>query len=159
MKNIIKTIFTSLIIIAVAVGLYVAKDWNSTSALFPRLVGFPLLALSIIVLLIDLTNAQRQKKAAVQEKQIEEAIAFRKKLNASMLLFGWLIWLIVLIWAIGVNVAVPIYIFPYMKIKGEFSYLKSSLSAIFTGLGVFLIFNVIFSVVWPQGALQKIMGF
>ncbi len=45
MKNIVSYTFTSLWIIALAMALYVSRNWNSTTALFPQSVGIPMLVL------------------------------------------------------------------------------------------------------------------
>lgn len=59
MKNVMQYGFTSLVICFTAVGLYASKDWNSTTALFPRAVGFPVIALGIAILLLDIKNTRR----------------------------------------------------------------------------------------------------
>jgi phosphoenolpyruvate synthase/pyruvate phosphate dikinase len=58
-----------LMMIAIAVGLYAARGWNSTTALFPRVVGFPILALTIAILAVDIkkggAHIKRQKELAM----------------------------------------------------------------------------------------------
>ena len=69
MKNIMQYAFTSLWIIAVAVALYVSRNWNSTTALFPHSVGFPMLALLVVILVVDIRKGRRQKEKGETERR------------------------------------------------------------------------------------------
>jgi len=62
MKRIMQNAFTLLLIIGVAAGLYSAKGWNPATALFPRVIGFPMLALLAVILAADITRGRRQKE-------------------------------------------------------------------------------------------------
>ena len=67
MTNIIQYAFTSLWIIAVAVALYGSRNWNSTTALFPHAVGFPILALLVVILAVDIRKGRRRKEKGETE--------------------------------------------------------------------------------------------
>jgi hypothetical protein len=158
MKNILKISFTSLIIIATAAALYAAKDWNSITSLFPRVVGFPMLALAIVILVVEIQQLRKDNKKK-KNTDSKESTSFNRTVKSSVLLLGWLVGFVLLIWAIGINYAIPIYIFSYMKIQGKYGWLKSAIFAIVTGAFIYALFNLVFRVVWPQGAIQNMLGF
>jgi len=153
MTNIIQYAFTSLWIIAVAVALYVSRNWNSTTALFPHAVGFPILALLVVILAVDIRKGRRQK-----EKGETEDKEFLTKNRWMILYLGWLVGFALLIWAIGMLYSIPIYLFCYMTIQGKYSWLKSGIYAAAATAVVFILFQYAFSAAWPQGELLILLG-
>ncbi len=153
MTNIIQYAFTSLWIIAVAVALYVSRNWNPTTALFPHAVGFPILALLVVILAVDIRKGRRQKeKGATEDKE------FLTKNRWMILYLGWLVGFAFLVWAIGMVYSIPIYLFSYMTIQGKFSWLKSGIYAAAATALVFILFQYAFGAAWPQGELLIMLG-
>ena len=153
MTNIIQYAFTLLWIIAVAIALYVSRNWNSTTALFPHAVGFPILALLVVILAVDIRKGRRRK-----EKGETEDKEFLTKNRWMILYLGWLVGFAVLVWAIGMVYSIPIYIFSYMTIQGKYRWLKSGIYAAAATAFVFILFQYAFRVAWPEGALLSMLG-
>ena len=153
MTTIIQYVFTSLWIIALAVALYVSRNWNPTTALFPHAVGFPILALLVVILVVDIRKGRRRK-----EKGEAEDKEFLTKNRWMTLYLGWLVGFALLIWAIGMVYSIPIYLFSYMTIQGKYGWLKSGLYAAGATAFVFLLFQYAFRVSWPQGELLVMLG-
>jgi hypothetical protein len=154
MKNRVQYVFTSLLIIAVAVGLYAAKGWNSTTALFPRVVGFPMLALTIAILAVDIKKGRRQDNDGEGNGNAE----FITTTGRMVRYFGWLIGFVVLIWAIGIVYSIPIYIFSYMKIEGRYGWFKCGTYAVVMTAFIAILFDYVFGVAWPEGVLLSILN-
>ena len=146
--------FTSFLIIMTAVCLYLARDWNSMTALFPRVVGFPMLALTIAILALDIRNGRRQAKEGAADDDTE----FNTTTLRYIKYFAWLIGFVVLIWAIGIVYAMPIYIFSYMKIEGKYGWLRCGMFAIATTIFITILFEYAFRVAWPEAALLRILN-
>ena len=155
MKNILQYTFTSLWIIALAIALYVSRNWNSTTALFPQAVGFPMLALLVAILVVDIKKGQRQKENA---KAADDDREFSFKNRSMTIYLSWLVGFAVLVWAVGLVYSVPIYIFSYMKIQGKYSWLKSAIYAAVTTAFIVVLFQYAFKVSWPEGDLLSILG-
>ena len=153
MTNIIQYAFTCLWIIALAVALYVSRNWNPTTALFPHAVGFPILALLVVILVVDIRKGRRRK-----EKGEAEDKEFFTKNRWMTLYLGWLVGFALLIWAIGMVYSIPIYLFSYMTLQGKYGWLKSGLYAVGAAAFVFILFRYAFSVAWPEGALISLLG-
>jgi phosphatidylserine synthase len=153
MTNIIRYAFTSLWIIALALALYISRNWNSTTALFPHAVGFPILALLVVILAVDIRKGRRQK-----EKGETEDKEFLTKNRWMILYLGWLVGFAFLIWAIGMVYSIPIYLFSYMTIQGKYSWLKSGIYAAAATALVFILFQYAFSAAWPEGAFISMLG-
>jgi hypothetical protein len=153
MTNIIQYAFTSLWIIAVAVALYGSRNWNYTTALFPHAVGFPILALLVVILAVDIRKGRRRKeKGATEDKE------FLTKNRWMILYLGWLVGFAFLIWAIGMVYSIPIYLFSYMTIQGKYSWLKSGIYAAAATALVFILFQYVFGAAWPEGELLIMLG-
>ena len=153
MTNIIQYAFTSLWIIALAVALYGSRNWNSTTALFPHAVGFPILALLVVILVVDIRKRRRRKEMGETEDK-----EFLTKNRWMLLYLGWLVGFALLIWTIGMVYSIPIYLFSYMTIQGKYGWLKSGLYAVGATAFVFLLFRYAFSVAWPEGVLISLLG-
>ena len=146
--------FTSLFIIMIAACLYIAKDWNSETALFPRVVGFPMLVLMIAVLAVDMKKGRRQDK----DGEADDNVEFITMTGRMAKYFAWLIGFLVLTWAIGIEYTIPIYIFSHMKIEGKYGWLKCGIYAVATAAFITILFEYVFLVAWPEGALLSILN-
>jgi phosphatidylserine synthase len=143
MTNIIRYAFTSLWIIALALALYISRNWNSTTALFPHAVGVPILALLVVILAVDI----RKEEEETEDRE------FLTKNRWMVLYLGWLVGFALLIWAVGMVYSIPIYIFSYMTLQGKYSWLKSGIYAAAATAFIFLLFQYAFHVAWPEGEL------
>lgn len=137
-----------------AVCLYIAKDWNSTTALFPRVAGFPMLAVMIAILAINIKKDRHQDKNG----QADDDADFKTTTGRMVKYFAWLIVFVALIWAIGIEYTIPIYIFSYMKIEGKYGWLKCGLYAVAMAAFTTILFVYTFRVAWPEGAFLRILN-
>ena len=155
MTNILQNGFTLLLIGAVAVGLYAAQGWNPTTALFPRVIGFPTLALLIAILAVDITRGRRRKQDG--ETDGDGGIDFSTKASRTAIYLSWLIGFGVCIWAIGFVYSIPIYVFGYLKIVGKYGWLKSGSYAAAAVAVIVILFEYVFRVAWPEAAFLSIL--
>ena len=146
--------FTSLLIIMLAICLFISMGWNSTTALFPRVVGFPMLVIMIVILVQDV----KQRRRLVDKVKIKMDEAFKTKNIRMVRYFAWLIGFVALVWALGIDYTIPIYIFSYMKIEGKYGWLKCGIYAIATAAFITILFVYIFRVAWPEGALLSLLN-
>ena len=114
-----------------------------------------MLVITIAVLAVDIKKGLRQDENAEAQNDAEF-----KTTNLRMLkYFGWLVGFVFLVWAIGIKYTIPIYIFSYMKIEGKYGWLKCVIYAIATTVFITILFEYIFRVAWPEGALLRILDF
>ena len=148
MKNIGQCIFTFLVLVLVSIGLYIGRDWNTTTILFPQFIGFPVIGMATVSLVLDIVKLWRGRagKAVDRESTITAA-------RGILAIFGWLIGFIIVTWVIGFIFAVPIFVFAFMKVQGKYSWIKSIIYAAIAGAFVYIVFVLVFRVVWPKGIL------
>ncbi len=155
MKTVAQFIFNLLIIVILSIALYTTRDWPSETALFPRTIGFPILALSVVSLILGLVKARREWTS------VERGIASFDRsfvVNAAGI-FGWLAGFAVAIWAFGFQIAVPLFVFLYMKLQGKQSWLSCVLFTVAAAAFVVIFFGWVFHVSWPRGAVWEMFGF
>jgi hypothetical protein len=147
-------IFTSTIIIAIAVGLVESRHWNPMTALFPRVIGVPALGLCMAVLVMSIRRG-RQQKSAIEKKADSE---FSRSVKIAIVLFAWIIGFIILIWTLGIIAAMFVYVLSYMRVQGKYRWLSSTITAACVSGFVYLVFNVIFRIAWPESLIEMLLG-
>lgn len=110
-----------------------------------------MLALLVAILTKDILQGQRQKKNGVAEGGDDRE--FSTITGRTVIYFGWLVGFGVLIGAIGIVYSIPIFVFGYTKIVAKQSWLKSGLYAVGATAVIYILFEFVFHVAWPEGAL------
>ena len=145
--------FTSLVILMTAVGMYLAGGWNSTTGLFPRAIGYPMIVLVLVILAMDIKK-DRNHKGETEAVKKDDGFA---SLNLRVLrYFGWLTGFALLAWGVGITYTIPVYIFGYMKVEGKFGWLKSAIYAVIAAAFIHILFVQVFRVGWPKGVLLSL---
>jgi len=110
-----------LCLIAIAVAVIItALKWPLKTALFPVVVGAPVILMAMADLLLNLFGREKtvEKQAAVDFKlseDIDQTLAIRRTLLAS----AWIIGFFLMILFFGFHLAVPLYVFLYLKLQGR----------------------------------------
>lgn len=98
-----------------AYAVYAALRWPPKAALFPLVMGIPLLVLALAQFLVDL----RERAPAAPPGASARALA----------VFGWMVAFILLVLLAGFPVAVPVFVLAYLVIAGEGWVLSVALAA------------------------------
>jgi hypothetical protein len=159
MKKRVEYAFTLTVLATISWGLYAGRGWNATTALFPRAVGLPMLFLLIGILLTGLVQGRgRPGDRNGGPEDVDADSAFREMAARMARYFGWLLSFVALIWAIGISLAIPIYILAYMKIEGRYAWRSCVLYASVTAGLITVVYGYLFRVAWPEGALLRSLG-
>jgi len=132
----------------IGIGLVViitSLKWPLKTALFPVVVGVPVILMAIADLLLNLFGREKmvEKQAAVDFKlseDVDQTLAIRRTLLA----FAWIIGFFLMILFFGFHLAVPLYVFLYLRIQGREGWrisllLMLSAWVLFYGLFVWLL--------------------
>jgi thiosulfate reductase cytochrome b subunit len=173
MKKAINYGFTLVLILVVAAGLYAARAWNSTTGLFPRAFGYPMLVLLVVIFLKDIVKDWRESvkqaknvkndvqdpsESACEEERREEEKAFAFTTKRMLLYIAWVIGFGAIIWAFGIAISIPVFVFAFMKVMGKYGWIKSLIFAALAGALIFVLFQFAFKVSWPDGAIITLIG-
>jgi len=110
-----------LCLIAIAVTVIItALKWPLKTALFPVVIGIPVILMTMADLLLNLSGREKrvEKQAAVDFKlseDIDQTLATRRTLLA----FAWIIGFFLMILFFGFHLAIPLYVLLYLKLQGR----------------------------------------
>jgi len=149
------------VMVVAAWGVIKALSWPLTTALFPVVIGIPVFILAASEFISSLSKSEKKDikpsaKGAVPRKEKTERIPLRKDVLAFLLILSFFF----LILLVGFPIAVPLFVFLYMKIYGREKWgLSAGLAAAawggFYGLFV-LVSNIHFEEGWVQQGLRAL---
>jgi hypothetical protein len=114
-----------------AYALVASIYWPFRTALFPRVLGLPLLLLAIVELVLSLRSVESARGGHAVDFQMTEDLDPVVARRRTAAIFLWIIGFFILILVFGFTLAVPLFVFLYMKVAGQERW---GLSLILTGL-------------------------
>lgn len=132
-------------------ALYAASQWPFKTALFPRVIGLPLLLFALIEMALSIWGVEKEREGHAVDfeltKTVEPALA-RKR---TLLIFIWILGFLVLILAFGFPLAVPIFVFAYLRIAGRESWTLSIVLTIVSWIFMEGVFDRFLHIPFPEG--------
>lgn len=139
-------------------ALYTSLHWPFRTALFPRVIGVPLLALSLLELLLCVAGPESEREGHAVDfemtKDIEPALARKRTLA----IFSWTFGFFALILLFGFPLAVPLFVLLYLKLPGGEGWALTLLLTLVSWLTMEGLFNRLLHLPFPQGWLFSILG-
>jgi hypothetical protein len=154
----------SFCLIVVAAGVAITSlKWPLKTALFPLIISLCVLILALTELLLNLFGKEKATKKGAQvdfkfSEDVDKEVALRRTLAA----FAWIMGFFVLILLFGFSIAVPLYVFLYVKLYGKERWwisltMGASAFAFFYGLFVWLLDTPLIEG-WGMKWLSVLMG-
>ena len=116
-------VFSAGLAAIAAYAVMTALRWPAKAALFPLVMGIPLLVLALVQMVIDARAAKVGEDAPPHTR-------------AAVNVMGWMALFIALVFLLGFPLAVPLFIFGYLTLAGRESWLLS-IALAFAAWGVF----------------------
>jgi hypothetical protein len=135
-------------------GIFAATGWPWKAALFPLVIGIPLFCLAAVEALWTLFGTAQTGKIEMEVALTTEAGTQRRILVAVLWMLGFFAAVVLL----GFAIAVPLFLFLYLKLQGGEGWLLSigvtlAVTAIFYGL-----FDALLHLPFPAGWLFSWLG-
>lgn len=152
-------LFLSLGVMGLSAGaVFAAMAWPWKAALFPLVIGVPVFLLAAaefcLTALRPESPAQAQAVDFVLSRQVSQDLAIRR----TLVTFGWLGGIFILIVALGFPVALPAFVLLYLKIQaGEGWPLSLTLTAV-AGAFVYGLFVRVLHLPFAEGWVQTWLG-
>ena len=134
-------------------GTIAALDWPLKAKLFPMVIGIPLFCLAAAEVAWILLSKTPEEKAP--EGEVPPEVARRR----SLLGVGWILGLLASVVLLGFPIAVPLFVFLYLKLQGREGWI---FTVVFTAAvwGVFYgLFDLLLHLPFPAGWLFAWPGF
>jgi len=139
-------------------ALYLSLDWPFRTALFPRVLGAPLLFLALTEMFLSAFGAGEQREAQAVDFQLAtdvDPILARKR---SLAISAWILTFFILILLTGFPLGVPLFVFLYLKVAGRERWvLTLSLTAL-SWLFMEGLFERLLHIPFPQGWIFSLWG-
>ena len=137
-----------------------ALQWPFKAALFPAIVGVPVFLLGMADCLMNLFEKEKKDSATIDFK-FSEAADKRVEKERTRSIFLWILGFFFLVLLVGFAVAVPLFVFFYLKFQARVGWVITIVNTlatwgIFYGLFVWFL-NVPFMEGWIQQGL-RMMG-
>jgi hypothetical protein len=121
MRSTGRAIFSGVLVLFFAFFVWRAKDWPGVVRLFPWAIGFPMLVVSIVLLIGALFGRPESKPsdhgaADFRFTQGLDAALVRKR---TLTTFAWLFATLAAIWLFGFLIALPLIVFLYTRVQSR----------------------------------------
>lgn len=143
-----KIIFTSFIGLVILTALYVAKDWPVRASIIILLLGGIGVILVLIQATFDLKDIRANKAEIVRPIYEVRAVEHQGRWG-SLEIWAWLWGLFFAIHLIGFPIALPLFVFLYVKLYGG-GWLSAIIMPMVTWAFLMGLYDYLLSVPWPE---------
>ncbi len=116
-RSIRATLFNLFLVVIVAAGLWKSRNFGFRAGLFPWSIGFPVLALALVQLGMELTGKTRVSGTGAAEiaADLPKDVLYRRTGR----IIAWIFAFYLAIWLLGFALAIPVTMFLYLKVEGR----------------------------------------
>jgi hypothetical protein len=134
-------------------AVFAATAWPWKAALFPLVIGIPLFCLATTELLWTLLGAPPQ--AAANEVELSTDAAARRRV---LQVAGWMLAFFAAIALLGFPIAVPLFVFLYLRLQGGEGWIMSIVITVATSAVFYGLFDALLHLPFPSGWLLDWLG-
>jgi hypothetical protein len=139
-------------------ALYSSLDWPFRTALFPRVIGVPLLLLALLETALCTFGSEKEREGHAVDFEfttdVDPAIARRRTLEIA----AWTLGFFGLILVVGFPLAVPLFVFLYLKVVGKERWLLALTLTVLSWLFMEGLFNRLLHIPFPEGWIFSLLG-
>lgn len=147
------------LLLALAVALvagyavYASLPWPRRAALFPRLIGIPLFFLALVEMFWSAFGGEGARTGHAVDFELTTQIDARLARKRTVEIFLWVVGFFLLILLLGFPIAVPLFVFLYLKLAGGESWTLAIILTLFSWLFIEGLFDRLLHIPMPQGWL------
>jgi hypothetical protein len=119
------SLFSFFLAVVAAYAVVSAWAWPLKAALFPLVMGIPLLALALVQLVLDLRGNTEAVEGPVMDLALSAEVAPELARRRTRLIFAWMAAFVVLVFLVGFPLAVPLFVFSYLMLQSEAGWWRS----------------------------------
>jgi hypothetical protein len=113
-----RALFTLGVVAVAAYAVASARAWPLKAALFPLVMGIPLLGLALVQLVLDLRRRPGTAEAPALDLAPAAEVAPELARWRTLAIFAWMVGFIALVVLVGFALAVPLFTFGYLALQG-----------------------------------------
>jgi hypothetical protein len=141
-----------------AVVVIYALRWPYKAAVFPVLVGIFTFSMSIAETLLSLFDKGTGEKLTSMDFDLSEGIDPALEIHRIWMVSIWIVSFFLMILLLGFNIAVPLWVFLYLKIHGKEKWVFSIVLTALTWICFYGLFIKLSKTIFEEGWLLGIFG-
>jgi len=156
MRRNAQALFGLVILLAGIAAVVATRDWKIQTAMYPRVVGIPLVILAAIEVVLSLRGAPEGERQAV-DTALSETLPPDVTARRTRVAFTWIVGFFLAIVLIGFPAAIPLFMLAYLRGQGRESWALSLVLAGVAWLAFELIFDRVLHLPFAEGLLLQIL--
>jgi hypothetical protein len=153
--------FHLLLALAVALvggyALYASMDWPFRTALFPRVIGVPLLLLALIEMALSAFGTEKEREGHAVDFELTTDIDPLVARRRTLTIIAWILGFFVLILLVGFPLGVPVFVFLYLKLAGKEGWGMTFVLTVISWLLMKGLFDRLLHLPFPQGWIFSLL--
>ena len=134
-------------------ALYASWSWPFRTALFPRVIALPILFLALIELALSVWSIEREREGHAVDFQLTDTVEPALARKRTIAIIIWMLGFLVLILLVGFPLAVPIFVFVYLRIAGREPWMLTIVLTAISWLFMEGLFNRFLHLPFPEGLI------
>jgi hypothetical protein len=167
LRNLDPSFWLSLFFVGViAVWVFSAAGLDWDTRLFPWAIGIPALALALRQLVTDWKGSstktgetEKERYPGVLDIAVDRTIPSDVMFRHTAKALYWIFAFACGVWFLGFLVTIPLFIFFYLTSEAKTAKLPALIVALATFTFVWLLFDQIIHIAWPEATLLTVLGF
>jgi len=160
----VEALFALLLAALFGYAVFVGSYMPYKAALFPTIVGIPGI---ILALAVSVLAYRRGRNPAVEKAPpagtpgdlyLDQSLLSSEALRRTVIIFGWIFGTVVGGWLLGQKLALPLFVFAYLKLGSREGWLLSILMTLATIALLLGVFDYVVSVAWYEGEVFQWLG-
>jgi len=152
------SVFSLFLAAVAAYAVVSASAWPVKAALFPMVMGIPLLVLALVQLILDLRGKTGPAEGPAMDLALSADVAPEIARRRTIAIFAWMAAFIVLVLLIGFPLAVPLFMFSYLMLQSAAGWWRSlALTAVAWGF-FYGLFERLLRLPFGAGMIQTWLG-
>jgi hypothetical protein len=150
--------FSVFLILLSSYVIYSASHWSFKTGFFPMAVAIPLIGVVLGYLLLEFFGAPEQARGPAMEAEFSQDVSPELARRRVITIFLWIAGFILGVFLIGFPLAVPLFIFFYLKVQSQVSWIGTiALTAAAWGFFYF-VFQRVVQLQFEDGLIQAWLG-
>ena len=153
-----RLLFCVFLIFIAIIAIYLALDWPFKASLFPLSVSIPLLLLAGIQLVLLLVGKEETVESSAVDLEFSSDVPPEIERRRVISAFAWIAGFIFCVYLIGFPLAVPLFIFLYLRFESGIGWIWTVAATAITWGAFYALFQQLVHLQFEQGVLQAWLG-
>ena len=153
----VEAFFAVLLAVLFAYAIFAGTFWPFKAALFPTIVGIPGVVLALAVAVFSFRRGRNPQARSAEKPQapgdlfLDESSLTGAAFKRTLIIFGWILFAVVASWLLGQKLALPLFVFAYLKLGSREGWILSIVMTLATVALLLGVFDYVVNVAWYDG--------